>query len=151
MNMFDPGISHSLAGTAIDSPRNAITMCTDLHFRFRQLKWYLEPARGAVPHSYTMHLARGQRICRGVYPPDGPDGIITFNSTATAAPPDPRSIALHRACCLMLRMSGAGECTDRAVRDMRDMQEQGVLATDDSSDLGLLWRLNEILGGVMVF
>lgn len=51
----------------------------------------------------------------------------------------------------MLRMSGAGECTDRAMRDMRDMrdmQEHGVLATDGSNDLSLFWRLNEVLGGV---
>lgn len=47
MTMFDPRISHRLAGTAIDSPRNAITMCAELHHRFRQLKWYLEPVRGA--------------------------------------------------------------------------------------------------------
>lgn len=152
MNMFDPGISHRLAATAIDSPRNAITMATDLHFRFGQLKWYLEPARGAAPpHSYTMHLVRGQRIRRGLFPPDGPGGVITFGSTAAAAAPDPRLIALHRACCLMLRMSGAGECTDRVMREMKDMQGQGVLATDGSSDLGLFWRLNEILGGVVVF
>lgn len=37
------------------------------------------------------------------------------------------------------------------MRDMRDMQEQGVLATDGSNDLSLFWRSNEILGGVQVY
>lgn len=149
MNMFDPGISHRLIGAAIDSPSNAITMCGDLHHRFRQLKWYLEPARAAPPHSYTMHLVRGQRMPRGLLPPAGP-GAITFCSTAAAPPPDPRLVAFHRACCLMLRMSGAGECMHRVLRDMKDLQGSGVLASDGSSDLGLFWRLNDILGGVMV-
>lgn len=77
--------------------------------------------------------------------------MITFNATATVPPPDPRLIALHRACCLMLRMSGAGECTDRVLRDMEEMQGTGVLAADGSSDLGSFWTLGDVLGGVTVY
>lgn len=149
MDMFDPGISTRLAGAAIDSPRNAITMCPELHFRFGQLKWYLQPTQGP-PHSYKMRLVRGQRISHKFLPPGGLDTIITFNGTAAAPPPDPRLIAFHRACCLMLRMSGAGECTDRVLRDMEDMQGRGVLAEDGSSDLGMFWKLREFVAGVAV-
>lgn len=149
MDMLDPGISHQLAGTAIDSPRNAITMCPELHHRFGQLKWYLQPVQGP-PHSYKMRLVRGQRLSRRFLPPGGLDATITFNNTAAAPPPDPRLIAFHRACCLILRMSGAGECTDRVLRDMEDMQGRGVLAEDGSSDFGMFWKLREFMVGVVV-
>lgn len=142
MDMFDPGISHTLAGTAIDSPRNALTLCTELHVRFGQLRWYLEPTR--VPHSYTLHLVRGERLPYYLLPPE----IITFNAAAVPPPPDPRLLAFHRACCLMLGVSGAGECVDRVLRDMEEMAGAGVLAADGSSDLGQFWKLREVLGGV---
>lgn len=138
-------ISHTLAGTAIDSPRNALTLCTELHVRFGQLRWYLEPTQD--PHSYTLHLVRGERLPYHLLPP-GTGGIVTFNAAAVPPPPDPRLLAFHRACCLMLRVSGAGECVDRALRGMEEMAGAGVLAADGSSDLGQFWKLGEVLGGV---
>lgn len=146
MNMFHPGISHILAGDAIDSPRNAMTLAGDLHKRFGRLKWYLEPT-GPLPHSYTVHAIRGQRIEAWLRPPSG---IVTFSADGSVSPPDPRLIALHRACCLVLSMSGAGECVDDMFQDMRDLQGNGVLAADGSSDFAQYWRLRDVAGGVLV-
>lgn len=142
MNTLDPGISKTLAGTTIDTPRNALTLCADLHFRFGHLKWYLEPTQ--TPHSYTMHLPRGERIPRRLLPPG--DGVVTFNAAAAEPPPEPRLLAFHRACCLILRVSGAGEYVNRVLVEMDRMVDVGVLAADGSSDLSQFWRLRDVLG-----
>lgn len=147
MNMFHPGISHVLAGDAIDSPYNAMTLAGDLHKRFGRLKWYLEPT-GKSQNSYTVHAIHGQRIETWLRPPGG---IVTFNASGEVPPPDPRLIALHRACCLILSMSGAGECAEDVLQDMRELSGSGVLAADGSSDLAQYYNLVEIVGRVLVF
>lgn len=124
-----------------------MTLAGDLHKRFGRRKWYLEPA-GTTPHSYTMHAIRGQRIEAWLRPPGG---IVTFNADGEVPPPDPRLIALHRACCLMLSMSGAGECADDVLQDMSELSGNGVLAADGSSDLAQYWNLMEIVGRVRVY
>lgn len=147
MNMFDPGISHILEGLEIDSPRNAMTLCEDLHSRFGRLKWYLEPRRGA-PHTYTMHAIPSHYMPRRLLPPSG---IVTLNATGSVPPPSPRLLAFHRACCLMLSMSGAGECVDQVLRDMGELSGAGVLATDGTSNLVQFWKLRDVLGAVLVY
>lgn len=147
LNMFHPGISHVLAGEEIDSPRNAMTLAGDLHKRFGRLKWYLQPT-GPTPHCYTVHAVRGQRIEAWLRPPGG---VVSFDADGEVPPPDPRLIALHRACCLILSMSGAGECADNVLQDMDELSGDGVLAADGSSDLAQYCNLMEIVGRVIVY
>ncbi|KAL0631723.1 hypothetical protein Q9L58_009415, partial [Maublancomyces gigas] len=132
------------ARDAIDSPRNAITLAGDLHKRFGRLKWYLEPT-GSTPHCYTVHAVRGQRIEAWLRPPGG---VVFFDADGEVPPPDPRFIALHRACCLILSMSGAGECADNVLQDMNELSGNGVHSADGSSDLAQYWNLMEIIGRV---
>jgi HNH endonuclease len=42
MKLFHPEMEQHLNGVDIDRPFNAMTMTTDLHWSFGNLKWYLE-------------------------------------------------------------------------------------------------------------
>lgn len=42
LNMFDPGVSHTLEGAQIDGTRNALLLQADLHHMWGQLLWWLE-------------------------------------------------------------------------------------------------------------
>ena len=72
-----------------------------------------------LPVSRTLHLTLGHRIDL----------------------PSPRFLAIHRACVLILHLSGAGAHIDNILREM----DEGEVKEDGSSNLGLLVRLK--MGG----
>lgn len=60
--------------------------------------------------------------------------------------PDPRLLKFHRACCLILNMSGAGEYVENLLRDMEDLVCKGGLAADGSSDFSAFCALRGVSG-----
>lgn len=144
LNMFDPGISRLLAGPLIDSPANAMMLIPELHDRFGRLQCYLQEVPD-VPYSYTFHSTRG---AVALHPTDDPAGrhIVFANherdlTVPVAQLPNPRFLRIHRACCMILSMSGAAGYVEKLVRDTETLMQRGVLATDGSSNFALLMRL----------
>src|SRR5215469_6291010 len=103
--MFDPGIIHKIEGSNIDQPYNALSMSVGFHRHFGDLKVYFEAEPG-FNHRYTIKTT----MPRFNFQPTLPitrDLFITPDHNID--PPLPRLLALHRACCLILHLSGAGE------------------------------------------
>lgn len=144
LNMFDPGISHVLAGPLIDSPANAMMLVPELHDRFGRLQCYLQEDPD-LANTYTFHTTRGTVPLPPSYAADGRRVVFQNRERDPTGPkaelPLPRLLRIHRACCLMLSMSGAAEYVEKLLRDMETMMERGVLAADGSSNLELLLRL----------
>jgi hypothetical protein len=58
-------------------------------------------------------------------------------------PPMRRLLVIHRACCLILHFSGAGECLERVLRDM----EESVARANGTTELGSMVNLRlQMLG-----
>ncbi|KAL0636405.1 hypothetical protein Q9L58_004655 [Maublancomyces gigas] len=141
MNMFDPGISRILEGTAINSPANALMLLPELHQRFGRLECYLEEVD---ENTYSFkHTARSVQI-EAFYEPRAPR-LAFANHEPEGTPhsplPSARLLKFHRACCLILAMSGAAEYVERLLDDTEELMLKGMLAADGSSDLGLVLRL----------
>lgn len=144
LNMFDPGISSTLTGTMIDMPANAMMLVSDLHDRFGRLECYLEPAPSHGPHTYTFHTVRGALPLDPYFAPASPHVVFSNHERVGAVMsdlPSPRLLAIHRACCMMLSMSGASEYVESLVRDTQNLMQRGVLAEDGGSNITLLLRL----------
>lgn len=113
----------------------------ELHERFGSLECYLKET--AVLHSYTFHMV--PRVIP-LLPASTPTAEhIVFENHETGEPrsplPSPRLLAVHRACCMMLAMSGAAEYVESLLNDTDELMQRGVLAEDGSSNLGLLLRM----------
>jgi hypothetical protein len=133
--MFDPGITSLIEGPNIDRPYNAITLRLELHRHFGNLNIYFEAEPGPR-NRYTIKPSyprmRFQPITRDLY----------ITPDHTIEPPRPRFLALHRACCVILHMSGAGEYIDKVLRDV----EPGIaVRSDGATALGaaVCMRLHE--------
>lgn len=146
MNMFDPGISAALEGSFIDTPANALILLPELHQRFGRLECYLEEV---AANTYTVHHVRRCLPLNAFYNPRAaqlefrnhePDGI------PQSALPCRRLLHFHRACCLILSMSGAAEYVERLLDDTEQLMCKGVLQADGSSDLALMLRLRGLCG-----
>lgn len=148
VNMFDPGISSTLCGSLIDTPANAMMLGADLHDRFSRLQCYLEaqPSRG--PNTCMFHTTRGPMPLPPSLAPAASHIVFrNHERTGTLADlPSPRLLALHRACCLMLAMSGAAEYVESLVRDTENLMERGTLASDGSSNIALFLRIRGVEG-----
>lgn len=145
LNMFSPGISATLAGPLIDTPVNALMLISELHDRFGKLECYLEA--GTAPNSYTFHTVRGAvPLPAYATPPPGP--IVFANNERAGMTltdlPSPRLLAIHRACCMMLSMSGAAEYVENLLDDTDALMQRGVLAEDGSSNFALLLKLRGV-------
>lgn len=144
LNIFDPGISSTLTGNLIDTPANAMMLVSDLHDRFGRLECYLEPALLQAPHTYTFHTVRGALSLDSYCTPASKYIVFSNHERSGAAIadlPSPRLLAIHRACCMMLSMSGAAEYVECLLRDTETLMERGVLAENGSSNIALLLRL----------
>lgn len=150
LNMFDPGISTTLCGSLIDTPANAMMLVADLHDRFGRLQCYLEaqPLRGRNTNSF--HTTRGAMPLPSSLAPASSVSLIVFRNnerTNTKVDrPSPRLLALHRACCLMLAMSGAAGYVESLLRDTENLMERGTLASDGSSNTALFLRIRGVEG-----
>jgi len=115
--MFDPGIIHYISDTNIDRPYNAITLTHTCRRYFGGLQVYFEAETGSL-NTYTI------KTTKEWYLPNLPVTRTLFvTSDHNIDPPMPRLLAIHRACCLILHLSGAGQYLDRVLRDM----EEGTL------------------------
>jgi len=137
--MFDPGILHWVEGTNIDRPYNALTLSIGLHRRFGSFGVYFEAAP-EMEHRYTIKCTSPFQVFRPRLPVTR-DLFIT--SHHNIEPPMQRLLAIHRACCLILHFSGAGNYIDKVLRDM----EESVVRTDGTTELGSMVNLRlQMLG-----
>ena len=128
--MFDPGIIHWIEATGIDRSYKALTLNVGLHQRFGSLKLYFE-AEPALKHRYTIKTTLPFQVFRLKLPLTR-DLFITPDHNIE--PPMPRLLAIHRACCLVLHMSGAGEYIDKIIRGMEELS----VKSDGTTELGSL-------------
>jgi HNH endonuclease len=131
--MFDPGVLHFVEGANIDRSYNAITLTLDFHRRFGNLQIYFEAIPG-VEHTYTIKSTLPLLVFR---PPLPITRALSMTPEHTIDPPMPRLLAIHRACCLILHISGAGEYIDKVLRD----REAPTARSDGSTELGNLVSL----------
>lgn len=144
LNMFAPGISNSLAGDLIDTPANAMILIPELHERFGSLELYLQETE--TLHTYTWHLVRG---AYPLLPSVAPRSkyVVFVNRERDGVPaelPSPHLLAVHRACCMMLAMSGAAEYVEELLDDTEALMQRGVLAEDGSSNFALMMGLRGV-------
>lgn len=150
LNMFDPGISTVLEGPLIDTPANAVLLLCELHDRFRALEAYFEELPQCTDQSrvYRFVFADGYN--------DLPDAIrvkdvIDFVhheplGTQTSELPARRLLALHRACAMILNMSGAAEYVERLLDDAEMLAQRGTLASDGTSPIAGFMRMRGVCG-----
>jgi len=126
--MFDPGVSRLVEGPDIDRSYNAITLTVGFHRRFGSLQIYFEAIPG-VDHKYAIKSTLPFLVFRPRLPIDR---TLFITPEHTIDPPMPRLLAIHRACCLILHVSGAGEYIDKVLRD----REALAAMSDGSTELG---------------
>lgn len=152
LNMFDPGISSILTGTLIDTPMNAMILAAELHDRFGSLQCYLQADPTAGDNAYTFHTTRGASTLDPAFAPAASHIVFKNNERGDTVPadlPSPRLLALHRACCLMLSISGAAEYVENLLDDTEALMQKGVLAEDGSSNVALFLRMRGIQDEVL--
>lgn len=143
LNMFQPGTSMQLEGALIDTPANALMLATEIHNEFGRLRCYFEMIPGSA-HTYEFKTTRDAvPLLPGLYPASG---CVMFRNhepegKQLADLPCPKLLGLHAACCKMMEMAGAAEYVDAVLDDMERMQEEGTLAENGSSDIGMLLRM----------
>ena len=79
------------------------------------------------------------------YIPVKPIIKFTNNSEEDHPFPDSYLLALHRACCKILEMSGAAEYVEAIVKDSESIRELGTLAADGSTQLDAVWAVKGLL------
>lgn len=147
LNMFDPGISTVLEGPLIDTPANAMILATELHDEFGRLRCYFDEL---APGTYRF---RKTRYATSLSPAADPKADrITFANhepagTALADLPSARLLKIHAACCKMMEMAGAADFVESVIDDLERMEDEGTLAGDGSSDLGMLLRIKGLWDG----
>lgn len=147
--MFVPGLSTLLEGSLIDSPANAMILVTDIHDEFGRLRCYFEEVKGR-PDSYTFVTTAGAVELPPVMYPKSE--VVTFvnhepDGTRLAELPSACLLKLHAACCKMMEMAGAAEYVEDVLEDMERMLEEGTLAGDGSSDIGMILRMKGLWEG----
>lgn len=142
LNMFVPGISNTLAGELIDTPMNAMILTSELHERFGSLECYLQET--PEPNTYTFHMVRGVAPLVPSPPPKEKIVFVNHDEAPCADLPSPNLLAIHRACCMMLSISGAAEYVEALLDDTETLMQRGVLAEDGSSNFALVMKLRGV-------
>lgn len=138
--MFDLGVAHTLSGSRIDAPNNALLLQADLHDEFGKLHLYFDPIQ-AAPNSYHVRTTR-----RAALPPfllaPGSAPVVTFANHEAGVTRSvlrcPRLLKLHMACCTMVEVARAAEYVQRFLDDIDELMQRGCLAADGSSPLGAM-------------
>lgn len=148
LNMFDPGVSHVLEGTSIDSPANAMLLATELHDEFGRLRCYMDGLPGR-PNTYAVKMVRGATELIPALVPRPVVTLVNHEATGTehADLPLPRLLKLHAACCKMMEMAAAAGYVEHLLDEMEEMMDEGTLKSDGSSDLGLVLRMKGLCNG----
>ncbi|KAH0541374.1 hypothetical protein FGG08_004138 [Glutinoglossum americanum] len=124
MRLFHPYAERLLDGTGIDKPCNAMTLAVDLHQSFGSLQWYFEEE--PEPHAYLFKESpRATLYLFEALLPQNPRRRVEFVGTNMTDLPDRGLLALHRACAIILGLSGAGEYVDKVLRDEEDLRQGG--------------------------
>ncbi|KAI9774096.1 MAG: hypothetical protein M1840_005189 [Geoglossum simile] len=143
MKLFNPQAEQLLDGIGIDKPFNAMTLSLDLHRSFGNLKWYFDEE--PEPHAYIFKKTPGTRLFLfRVLRPQNQRGRVEFTSATMTDLPDRGLLALHRACALIVGLSGAGEYMDKVLRDSEDIRQGNCERLESGTlNLGALvsWRL----------
>jgi hypothetical protein len=146
--MFDPGVIHQVKGVNIDRPYNAFTLTHDLYQRFGDLTIYFEPVPNTVtPHIYIIRPTTPYPFFRR---PELPLTRTLFTtSDRNIDPPSSRLLVIHRACLLILHLSGAAEFVNKVIRDM----DEKAVESDGTTALGSLisFGLRKWDGSVKVY
>ncbi|KAI1115900.1 hypothetical protein F5Y14DRAFT_409677 [Nemania sp. NC0429] len=135
LDMLDPGIGCWMEGSDVDRPRNALTLTRPFHVLFGDFKVFFEPVPYAQAHTYRINSFLSRYILRGYTLPL--TRTLYLSENRTIDPPSSRLLALHCAIAHVLHLSAAGEYIDRL---LREMEGQGVCATDGSTELDRLLR-----------
>ncbi|KMP05743.1 hypothetical protein CIRG_05424 [Coccidioides immitis RMSCC 2394] len=146
LRMFDPSAIHLIEGSDIDHSTNAISLTLGLHQFFGDFKFYFEEMD---PTTYPQHTYRIDS--KKTNPFARPEGLpvtrtLFLSPHHTIDPPSRKLLAIHRAICVILHLSGAGEYIDRIMRDMEEVH----VRSDGSTELGRIvsLKLGSWLGGV---
>jgi HNH endonuclease len=145
--MFDPGVIHQIEGTNIDRPYNALTLTHDFHQRFGDLNIYFEPVpNSGASHTYVIKQTTSYPFFRRQLPLTR---TLFTTHGRTIDPPSSRLLAIHRACSLILHLSGAAEFVSKVIRDM----DENAVESDGTTELGSLVSLGlrEWDGSVRVY
>ena len=129
LDMFDPGITNLINGQDIDRAFNALTLTPDMHHLFGSLHLNFEPIP-AQKHTYVIRSV-GPFMRSSRFP------LVRTLLTApnkTIDPPSPRLLAIHRACSMILHLSGAGNYIECVLRD----EDAMMVEADGSTELGPL-------------
>ncbi|KAI9771423.1 MAG: hypothetical protein M1840_002043 [Geoglossum simile] len=126
MKLFNPRAEQLLDGVEIDRPFNAMTLSVDLHKTFGGLEWYLEEDDiDPQPNAYIFKASPGRRrlILNSIFWPQHPRRRVVFTGAGDNSIdlPDAGLLARHRACSIILGMSGAGDYIEKLLRDDEDV------------------------------
>ncbi|KXN80870.1 hypothetical protein AN958_07071 [Leucoagaricus sp. SymC.cos] len=114
-----------LTGEKIHSLKNILTLSSDIHEWFDQLKIWLEQKPDDPEHCYCI-CARDNYYLVGL-----PRKIHLSTSDPERYPlPDPRKLAIHAACAQVIHLSGAAEHLEKILQELEMTQ---VLETDGRS------------------
>jgi HNH endonuclease len=129
--MFDPGIANVIDGESIDRPFNAITLTGAMHWRFGELSIYFEPPPAELncpEHTYIIKATKTYSWNRSL----PIERTLFLSANRTIDPPNRRLLEIHRACALILHLSGAAEYISQILRD----EDEGLVKSDGSTELG---------------
>lgn len=108
LDMLYPGVATYIEGDKIDRPGNVVTLSRSLHVLFGQMDIFFT-ADISQPDKYTIESVKKflpfpLPITRELLfgPTKAPPGT-------DIEPPFPQLLAIHKACCLVLNLSGAAE------------------------------------------
>lgn len=134
LNMFDTEVVHLIEGGDIDRPQNALTLTGSFHAHFGEFKIFFEPVSDSPSHTYRIDSF----LSRYILPEFPLTRTLYLSENRTVDPPSSRLLALHCAIAHILHLSAAGDYIDKL---LREMEGQGVCATDGSTELDRLLRL----------
>lgn len=125
--MFEPGFSHRLDASKIDSPMNALTLTLDYHRLFGEFQICFERTG---PHQYRIGSLEQNSFLRDPLFPV--TQTLNLSWSRTIDPPDHRLLGVHCAIAHIVKLSGAGKYIEKILRDMEEVD----LNSDGSTDLG---------------
>lgn len=142
--MFEPGISHRLDASKINSPMNALTLTLDYHRLFGEFQICFERTG---PHQYRIDSLEQNSFLRDPLFPV--TRTLSLSSSRTIDPPDHRLLGVHCAIAHIMKLSGAGEYIKKVLRDIEEVD----VNSDGSTDLGYIagLRLDGWLNTLAVF
>ncbi|KAI9767859.1 MAG: hypothetical protein M1840_005352 [Geoglossum simile] len=118
LDMFDPGVVNIIAGGNIYCPCNAITLSAPMHQSFGALEVYFEPQPAELNYPKHMYMIKATKMEPSQKNPALPlERSLLVTPNRTVDPPSQRLLAVHRACALILHLSGAAGYIGEVLQD----------------------------------